>query len=178
MLRGKITISADAVIEKPHCWDDDYIRKWAMDRFGVEECDYADVVESDMSVADKLWVTWNFPVFNSTEMHELAIAFAEHWLDGSEPEAEKLLVIKRLWVAGRIGNDFLASSQRKAWDEAKIFPTTASTAFALARDPFFAVQGAYARAGGAYGPDINVEEKLWQWGVVMKKLEQKYGEVG
>ena len=177
MLRGKIKISADAVISKEHCWDDEYIRRWALDKTGSDECDYADIVESDMSVADKLWVTWNFPVFNDREMHEIAIKFAAHWLAGPEPNSRDFLTIKWLWLEGMRSDEELEEAQKGAWDEAKTFPTAKSTAFAMARDPFIAVQGAYARAGGAYGPDINTNEKLWQWNMVLDRLVEKYGEV-
>lgn len=177
MLRGRIKISADQVIGKRHCWNDQFIKEWAIKTTGSETIDYADIVNAtDMSIVDKLWITWEFPVFPDEELHEIAVAFARHWLTGVEPEAPGLLSAKLMWLNGLIGDDGLKCSQNAAWEESKIFPTVKSTAYALAKNARIAITGAAGRAGGDYGAEIDPVEKMWQWDTVLYHLKRRYGE--
>jgi hypothetical protein len=177
-LRGQIAISADDVISRRHCWNDDYIREWAIKTTGSEVIDFADIVNAtDMSVVDKLWMAWEFGGLSDLRLHILAVDFARHWLKGDEPTANVLLDSKLDWLDNVISDEKLEHFQDKAWAEAKFFPTVASTAFALAADAFVAVTGASSRAGGWYGGTVNPVEKMWQWQAVLAALRTTYGDL-
>lgn len=168
----KMLISPEDCMANNTCWPkerlEDYTKKYGKNgKVRVQTI----LDDENVSIVDKMYIVDITKLLTPQDAHWLSVEFASHWMEPANKDGLKAVKMKVYWLKDRCDDQDLEDAEKLAWEEAKVYPKSKSAAFAAKKDPYLAMRGSAALAGGWYGETIVPEEKEWQWSLILDRLE-------